>query len=420
MRNIRTYLTPSRITGILFILLCVLGYAATSFQITHNFLAASPTNYFTLLSQAVLNGRLDILPQTSTHDLTLWAGRWYLYWGPSPLLLVLPFVAFPRLFASDVWQTLLAGILSAIAFGFLVRAFVRTFSLSITSSAEAAIILSFAFASPNFYLSLAGGIWGMSQVIAVLFLLLSLLALLRQIRTNSFYAFAASVGFFALAVLARLTLVPYGILLLYPILQALRLPNRIRAVRLALILALGAILTLSVFALYNYARFGNLSETGWRNHQSAPRYADIRSGGPILSPSFFVRNAYYYFLNPLVRPTPPYLQVDPEGNSIFAVYPLTLLIFALPFLWSAFRRREQILTGTLLAISGGLLLFFSFFVLTGWSQFGARYFLDVAPAYFLALLPIAARTPRILLALMVILGIGINLWGSLSFYGVIS
>ena len=63
---------------------------------THRNLAPTSTAYYNYLLRAFSHGRADVTPP-GTYDLSHYAGKWCLYWGPSPVLLILPFYAFSHL-----------------------------------------------------------------------------------------------------------------------------------------------------------------------------------------------------------------------------------------------------------------------------------------------------------------------------------
>ena len=73
--------------------------------------ATTTRNYYIYLLDAFFHGRVDVTPP-ATYDLSLFEGRWYLYWGPAPVLFVLPFYLLSHLQASDVVFTMMGGIIN--------------------------------------------------------------------------------------------------------------------------------------------------------------------------------------------------------------------------------------------------------------------------------------------------------------------
>ena len=66
--------------------------------------------YFNYLADAFLHGRLYLLRPPDTHDLTSYAGRWYVPFPPTPALMMLPWVA---LFGLGQFNTVLFAALVA-------------------------------------------------------------------------------------------------------------------------------------------------------------------------------------------------------------------------------------------------------------------------------------------------------------------
>ncbi|PJA90773.1 MAG: hypothetical protein CO136_00705, partial [Candidatus Levybacteria bacterium CG_4_9_14_3_um_filter_36_7] len=60
-----------------------------------------------------MHGRVNVTPP-ATYDLSLFQGKWYLYWGPAPLLFIWPFYLIWGLKASDVLFTMLGGFTNVI------------------------------------------------------------------------------------------------------------------------------------------------------------------------------------------------------------------------------------------------------------------------------------------------------------------
>ncbi len=107
-------------------LLAVILYA--SFAATYDPIwQASRYAYFNYPADAFLHGQLHLrlLPWTP-HDLSLYDGRYYLYWPPFPAVLLMPFVALFRVGVSDILFTLgIAGLNVALVALLLRQACVR-------------------------------------------------------------------------------------------------------------------------------------------------------------------------------------------------------------------------------------------------------------------------------------------------------
>jgi len=169
------------------------------------------------------------------------------------------------------------------------------------------------------------------------------------------------------------------------------------------------------FGWYNTARFHTPLETGARFQHAQARYLQDTLTGHFLSFQNIPHNIQHYFLQSPFSLHPPFLFFDPEGTSIFFVYPFTLL-----FLFSLFKKEKRsplkellpFFTIILFLLMTFLLLFFG----TGWYQFGSRYFLDIIPLIFLCSIPVLRYVPWPLLLCILWYGAIINILGSLFFY----
>src|SRR5260370_13351933 len=128
-------------------------YFSFSVHITNNVFAPSDFNYYTYLLDAFFHGHTNVT-SPSQYDLSLFQNKWYLYWGPAPVLFILPFYLFSHLQASDVLYTAIAGIMNVALFYFIMQEFKKHFHISFSFITDAFLVLSFGLASPNFYLSL--------------------------------------------------------------------------------------------------------------------------------------------------------------------------------------------------------------------------------------------------------------------------
>jgi hypothetical protein len=173
-------------------------YGYFSMRITGNIFTPTHFNDYIYLLDSFVHGHVNVNP-VSTYDLSLYHGKWYLYWGPAPLLLLWPFYLIWRVNASDVLFTMLGGVANVVLIYLCIREMKIYFSISLSLMAEVFLILTFAFASPNFFLSLAGKIWFTNQIFATTFLLLFYFFFFQYLNTSKLYSIVASVAFFCLA-----------------------------------------------------------------------------------------------------------------------------------------------------------------------------------------------------------------------------
>ena len=156
MSNIVSFFRKKRyLVTCLFCLTSGAIYFYCAERITKNVFAPTWGNYYLYLLDAFFHGRTNVTPPVQ-FDLFLFEHKWYMYWGPAPALLILPFYLLFHLQASDVLYTAIGGIVNVALFYAVMQAFKKCFQISLSWTAEAFLVLSFGLASPNFYLSVAG------------------------------------------------------------------------------------------------------------------------------------------------------------------------------------------------------------------------------------------------------------------------
>jgi hypothetical protein len=341
-----------------------------------------------------------------------------MYWGPAPVLLILPFYVLFRLQASDVLYTAIAGIVNVVLFYFVMQEFKKFFHLSLSLVAEAFLLLSFGLASPNFFLSVAGTVWFTAQIFAVTYLLLFYLFYFRFLNGNKHSQLILCMVFLCLACLSRYTLLFNGLLFIY-VFGYCKMSGRTIPTKIILSLTLLVLAFVSLEALYNFLRFHNVFETGLR-FQLVDVQVDARlKSNQILSIRYVYYNMYYCFINVLhLSNDIPYVIVDKNGNSVFSVYPALLL---LPVLFC--KRKYVNKRGTSFLLLAGIviglnLLSIMLYLATGWFQLGYRYFFDLLPLVFLLLIFILPSIPLIIQMVLLSYGIFVNFYGIIAFYGI--
>jgi hypothetical protein len=372
---------------------------------------ASPTPYYNYLIDALLDGRLNLI-SPNVFDLSLYDGKWYMYWGPAPVLFIFPFyLLLGGVAAPDTLYTLIAGVGNVGLFYYVIEEFVTYLRLEASVWHKTLVVLSFAFASPNLLNALMGQVWFTNQTIAVFYLLVGYIFYFKFLnRADRLRLFLLAVLFFNLAWFSRNSLVFQGLLLFYPLTIAY---ERNRTLFKQMVVG-GLAITLTflfVIGFYNYARFDSAFESGHRYHKGAERY--MQTMDRRFSVENIPHNITYYFLNHLAVNVErePYMQIDYEGNSVFSVYPLSIL-----FLWicqrAYLKNRFILLQLSVIALTMGLFLVF---FATGWGQFGLRYLLDITPLAFLLTLVILREIPLFVQILILTYGIAVNVIGVTTF-----
>lgn len=396
---------------LLVLVFCTLVYFFSSLSINQTLYQNSGTPYYGLLLKAFLDGQLHVNSDPS-YDLTSFKSKQYLYWGPAATLFILPFHYLLGDKNTDLIYTLSAGMFNILIFFLIILEVMKFFKLKVSKMRIALLVISFALASPNFYLSLSGRIWHTSQIIAVFYLLLFLFTFFKFLNNQKkfFYLFLSLV-FFNLSWLTRYLLIINGILYLLPLIIFFR--QKIFFKILFQIILVNLVF-LCLFFSYNYLRFNDILETGLRYQLANGRFADALRQGRGFSLTNIGNNFYYYFLNnPLVKNS-EYI-FDPEGLSVFIVYPL---LFCLLFFFKL--RINHKIEKLFILIAFAVIVINIFLLLTflgtGWSQFGSRYFFDCIPLLFLLTLFLIRYVPIILLLAVTIYGVGINYLGAVYFF----
>ncbi len=426
------------------------------------------SSYYNDLATAFLHGELSIgaapaglidLPnpydptqnaayQTYYHDLTLYHGRFYMDWGPTPAVVLLVPLHLLGLGASSSLTTLLFALAGlAFALGTL-RIMLRQFDrvpLWMGILAAAALVCSttilFELRRPAVYEE--------AIVCGFCFMMAGVYIAMRTIqrRTASLALLALMSLCFGLAAGARPDLILTAALIV-PVYLALRarMPRR----PLLAALAVPLIACLLLLLAYNDARFGSPLEVG-ANYQLSEetQLAGSHSGVPHQEQlagaigrnlqfdrvSYLLPDLWYYGISP-PRPTilfpflalgPPPLDYPlgyPAGyappevtGGVLVMTPLLLFAFALPWLWRARRRSLGALGGALL-ITGAAGLLILLFLSYQFYNTTERYETDFAVLLLIAALAawfaLASGAPGRRRRAVRVLGAVLAVWGCLT------
>ena len=356
-------------------------------------------NSYGILAQSLLHGRLDV-GRCPEADCALFKGRTYIIFPPMPAVVALPFVA---LFGSDFkFFGLLALILALVSICLWQRIFT---ALDVDQPRRAWLLAALAFASPVFGVTFgAGNVWFFAQLVGFFFMTAALYAVLRLDRL------VLAAGLLGCAFLCRqmsLLCFPALLALAYPGQLTWRMPRRRMLIRLS---AAAALMALSVvtYWLYNWARFGNILETGYGFIVPSNNILGRRlSGIGLFSSSYVFQNAIYLLASgPHVTfGGPRFLDVqglDSLGTSLLTASPWVVLA-----VYVKLDRTAVLLFGVISVIAGITLFYHG----NGFEQMNMqRFTLDWLPL----LLVLMARSPRAAayagLPVLVTWGIALNLF----------
>ena len=368
-------------------------------------------DFYNQLSDAFLHGHLslDVKPNPKllelknpydpkanealrAHDLSLYQGKYYLYWGPVPALLL--FIPFRILMLGELPQTLAVFLFAFIGFCFSIaclRLLVRRFAPDAPRWAIAAAALALAAGNALPFTLRRVAVYEVAICagfcLATIALYLVITGLQDGVRQRRLVLAGALVG---LAVGSRPTMLIWGLGLAVVALLLWRrgTPDRMRVVASLLgPLALVGVLLM----LYNLLRFGSVAEFG-QSYQLAGVDVTKRAGNQL---AYVPPGLWYYLLArphltlgfPFVHLVPPPLSypftpphdydgVEPVGG-LLVIAPFALLALTAPFALRGTARRVAL---GLVAV--GLLIV----LMTSYALWGAtmRYEIDFATPLLLA------------------------------------
>lgn len=321
--------------------------------------------YYNYLADAFVHGQLHVrLPPPSTHDLSLFEGRYYLYWPPLPAVLLMPFVAIFGVQFSDVVFTLGIAALNVGLVALLLQRASDERLIRLSQLRRGLLVLFFAFGTVHLTLAPFGRVWFTGQLVGFACVALAYLA---AISLRGWLAFVTAGVAIAGALLTRNHLVLAG---LWPACYLLwrhwsaSWPGR---VGYAAVGALPVAVAVALLGLYNWLRFGSPLDNGIAYHQMAPIFVnDVQQYG-VFNLHYLPTNFYYqYIAYPL-----PLHETSFSGGSLFLLSPVFFAAF-----WGLVEGQPRWLSwallGTILLVNIPILLLMG----TGWVQFGPRYTLD--------------------------------------------
>ena len=350
--------------------------------------------FYNYLADAFLHGQLALrLIPPDTHDLSLFNGHLYLYWGPLPAIVLMPLVALFGVQVSDIIPTLVIAALNVMLVACVLRQACRRRVIDLSAVQRGLLVLFFALGTVHLTLAPYGRVWFTGQLVGFLCVAMAYLAALTLRGTAAFAATGCGI---AAALLARNHLVFAG---LWPgcyllseqgFAKPARLAGRVLAGMVPVLVAVAAL------GLYNRLRFGSIFDAGLAYHQMAEIFVqDYRRYGAF-NLHYVPTNLFYqYVAYPF-----PFRPTSPFGGSLFLLSP--------PFfgaLWAIRIGRPRwsvwALVATILLVAAPILLLMG----TGWVQFGPRYTLDFTlPLLLLTALGIS-RWPNRLVAVLTAIAI---------------
>ncbi len=367
-------------------------------------------NSLSLLANQFNKGHLalPINSELPLGDVADYYYNFYLYFGPFPSIILMPFVF---VFGKTFPQSAL-GILSLILSFFAVYKITKSFKFDITDTLW--LSLFFVFSTVLLAASLINITAYQVEALAVPLVLFALWEYFSKKRP-------LLIGMFlGLTVLTRITLV---LTVMFFVLEFLQ--KRLSRKQLVLIM-IPVIAAFLLYGGYNLRRFHSFLETGASYSISLKTYPlGTNVQYDLFNPINIPGNLYSLLIMPpdpvLQNPAGftlkfPYLKANPWGMAIWFTSPLFLVL-----LYKFKKSKYSISAGlTSLLIAIPILCFYSI----GYAQYGYRYALDFLPFLFLLLLPsFNSKLSKKEIALIII-GVVFNaiyitsLWGVYPLFGI--
>jgi hypothetical protein len=356
-------------------------------------------DYYGRLADAFVHGRYWLLenPPWLNELLSCGDGRWCVAYPPLPALLSMPLLAFGTATAQDLVSQICGGASAGVLY-LALRAYGAP-----RWTAVAGALLS-AFGTTLLFSSADGRAWYAAHAVAMLF---TTIAFLIAARGGPAWGVGAAVG---LAALARLPVAAAAPALALLVARRGDTPFRAAFVRVVA----GGLPFLLVYAVYNLARWGTVTDAGYARLTEGDFFFDHG----LFSLAYLPRHLYAIFMEPpdLVPNVWYFLRPRFVGMSLFLTTPALLFVFA------GLRdvRRSIVVAATALAAGLALLPDVTHGTV-GFAQFGYRFSIDAQPFLIaLALGGDALRDgvwrsrPSILFLVACVLAVAMNVYATIA------
>lgn len=344
-----------------------------------------------------------------------------------PALLMLPFVAMWGLKFNDVIFTVAIGAFNPVLVFLVLRKLVALKLSQRSLTDDLWLVACFAFGTVHFYSSVLGQVWYTAHVIGVSLTCLYLLAALEG-RHLFLAGICLGLGFvtrtpipftfpLALGEILRRNLRPaadnntgeQSSCMRPELMPWIRsyLPRIIwrPVIRQLFLFGTPMVAIAATAFVLNFLRFNNPFEFG--HYYLNVRWTERIQRWGLFNYHFLARNlAVMFTLLPRILTRPPYFKVSWHGMSIFLSTPIyTYLVFP--------RRRCSIQPWLYLSVLFPMILHL-LYQNSGWVQFGYRFSLDYT-VFLFALLAVGGHRIGWLSRVLIIIGMGINSFGAVTF-----
>jgi hypothetical protein len=354
-----------------------------------------PEGYYPLVTDAFFSGQLHLKIQPRPEllalsdpyngalnqpyrliDLSLYNGRYYFYWGLTPVVLFFaPIYWIIGQFPSEALACAFFGAAATVCMGWLMLALRRRYFPGSSSVLTVFALACIATGSYLPALAMGNGVYGVPITAAAFCQVFLWCCIARALHSsNSVVGWTVAAGFaLALTIGARPNYVLWSAVLIWPLL-VLGQRNPGRRLLLIVAAAIPALLAIVTMLGLNWLRFGKWMEFGMHYQLTGPAQPEV-----LFSMKNIASNFGVYGWNPpvLVRLFPFVTTIATGPFGVFSALPVVFGIFGI--LGLQLTKPAKVLAGTIgLAGIGGLLATCAFF------GCGGRYQVDYLPGMVLA------------------------------------
>lgn len=386
-------------------LLTFLIYQATALTVGR--INTPSHSYLDKLAYAFLDGKLYLENPTTTGDLTLYQGKWYVAFPPLATILMVPLaLVFGNFGIQTVTFTIFfAAVNTALVYEML-RVLAQRGWTRLREKDNYWLVLLFALGTIHWYSSIVGKVWYINRLVALTFMLLA--AILALHRKSPWLVGLAA----GLSILARPNMIfvwPFFLGIYWQGLVDDGKFNFGRVVSWSFANAVPITLGVAGLLFYNWIRFDNFMDFGYATMNVGTNTSVIEEYGQF-NLAFIPRNLYYMWLSlPLISEScANRLVPNAQGISLILTTPPIVYIF------KAFKKSPWIIGAWVaFVIQVAFLLTHTG---SAW-EFGYRFFMDfIIPVMALIAVGAGARVSWFLKTLIII-GVLVNLWGVLWYFG---
>jgi hypothetical protein len=357
-------------------------------------LTSEPEGYYSLVTDAFFSGQLHLKVEPRSEllalsdpyngalnqpyrliDLSLYQGKYYFYWGLTPVVLLFAPLRFVTgLFASEALACAIFGAATTLCMGWLILVLRRHY---FPESSRILTLLALVCVSVGSYLpalAMANNVYGVPIAAAAFCQSLLWCCIAQALHSrDSALGWTVVAGFaLGLAIGARPNYVLWSLVLVWPLIVLWR--RNVKRRWLLLVAAMGpSILTILIMLGLNWLRFGRFLEFGMHFQLTGPAQPEVLFTWKNIASNFGV-----YAWNPpvLVRLFPFITTIATGPFGVFSALPVVFGLIGIITL--GFAPAARVVTGTVgLAGIGGLVATCAFF------GCGGRYQVDYLPGMVL-------------------------------------